>query len=75
MRKMKMKMVLLLQRTLASRLVHLVSPTVIREEAALLTQPQVQARTVIKKVSANVIMLGLVTQLEIAADKEVKALK
>jgi hypothetical protein len=28
-----------------------------------------------KKVSANVIMLGLVTQLEIAADKEVKALK
>ena len=56
---------------MAYRPVHQVSQTAARGQAAQLTQPQVLAKN--KKVPVNVIMQGLVTRLEIAAEKEVNA--
>lgn len=73
MRKLTMKLKVPLQMRKASWTVHLVPPAAAKGLAALQIQPQVQARQ--KRVPVVNIMLGLVTQLELASDKEVKTLK
>jgi hypothetical protein len=71
----KKTMALLLQKTLQLKVL-LVSATAARGEAAQLTRPQVLPRFLLaKKVPVNIIMQGLVSQLEIVADKKVSALK